>query len=98
MTTGSIHSRGSPALCARRLRRAMSKPTAFRRKFCKGGKTKMKSRHLRAERAKLIEEARELIERKNPTAEDVRKFDRMMVRADEMKAQIDRAERAEADG
>lgn len=55
----------------------------------------MKSKELRAKRAKLIEDARALISSDAPSAEDTAKFDAMMTEADGLKAQIDRIERAD---
>jgi HK97 family phage major capsid protein len=55
----------------------------------------MKSKELRAKRAKLIEDARALISVDAPTAEATTKFDEMMAEADGLKAQIDRIERAD---
>jgi HK97 family phage major capsid protein len=55
----------------------------------------MKSKDLRAKRAKLIEDARALISVDAPSAEDTAKFDAMMAEADGLKAQIDRIERAD---
>src|SRR3954449_4845369 len=57
----------------------------------------MKSRELRARRAKLIEDARALISDKYCTAEETMKFDRMMAEADRLKGQIDRIEQVEAE-
>lgn len=56
----------------------------------------MKSKEVRAKRAKLIEDARALISGDAPSAEDTAKFDTMMAEADGLKAQIDRIERADA--
>lgn len=55
----------------------------------------MKSKELRAKRAKLIEDARALISSDAPSAEDTTRFDAMMSEADGLKAQIDRIERAD---
>lgn len=55
----------------------------------------MKSKELRAKRAKLIEDARALISGDTVSAEDNAKFDTMMADADGLKAQIDRIERAD---
>lgn len=55
----------------------------------------MKSRDLRARRAKLVEDARALISDRHCTSEDTLKFDRMMAEADRLKGQIDRVEQAE---
>ena len=57
----------------------------------------MKSRELRARRAKLIEDARALISDKYCSAEETMKFDRMMAEADRLKGQIDRIEQVEAE-
>jgi HK97 family phage major capsid protein len=57
----------------------------------------MKSRELRARRAKLIEDARALISDKYCSAEETMKFDKMMVEADRLKEQIDRVEQLEAE-
>jgi HK97 family phage major capsid protein len=57
----------------------------------------MTSRELRAQRAKLIEDARALISGDAPTAEDNAKFDAMMLEADNLKAQFDRIERADTE-
>ena len=56
----------------------------------------MNTKELRAKRATLIENARKLIDVEKPTAEQNAEFDAMMAEADELKAQIDRQERAEA--
>src|ERR1700694_5424012 len=53
------------------------------------------SRALRVKRAKLIEDARELTFAKVMTPEMARKYDAMMAKADDLKAQIDRLERAD---
>lgn len=55
----------------------------------------MRSKELRAKRAKLVEDARALISGDDPSAEDTAKFDAMMADADTIKGQIDRIERAE---
>lgn len=55
----------------------------------------MKSKELRAKRARLIEDARALISSDAPTAEQTAQFDTMMAEADALKAQIDRVERAD---
>jgi len=55
----------------------------------------MKSKELRAKRAKLIEDARALISSDAPTAEQTAQFDTMMAEADTLKGQIDRVERAD---
>jgi len=57
----------------------------------------MKSRELRARRAKLIEDARALIGDKYCSAEETMKFDKMMAEADRLKEQIDRVEQLEAE-
>jgi HK97 family phage major capsid protein len=57
----------------------------------------MKSRELRARRAKLIEDARALISDKYCTAEETMKFEKMMAEADRLKEQIDRVEQLEAE-
>src|SRR3954447_16916981 len=57
----------------------------------------MKSRELRARRAKLIEDARALIGDRHCTAEDTLKFDAMMAEADRLKGQIDRVDQVEAE-
>lgn len=54
----------------------------------------MMSLSLRAERAKLIEDARAIIDVENPTSEDNAKFDQMLDHAEIIKAQIDRIEKA----
>ena len=56
----------------------------------------MRSLDLRAQRAKLIEDARAVIDTDTPHAEDLAKFDEMMDAADRMKQQIDRIEKAQA--
>jgi hypothetical protein len=55
----------------------------------------MRSKELRAQRAKLIEDARALISGDSPSEEDTTKFDAMMAEGDKLKAQIDRIERAD---
>lgn len=56
----------------------------------------MKSKELRAKRAKLIEDARALLPTDRlPTEEENQKFDTAMAEADGLKAQIDRIERAD---
>jgi HK97 family phage major capsid protein len=55
----------------------------------------MRSKELRAKRAKLIEDARALIAVDAPGAEAHAKFDQMMKEADDLKAQIDRLEIAD---
>ena len=55
----------------------------------------MRSKELRAKRAKLIEDARALIDVENPSAEALAKFDAAMTEADGIKAQIDRLEIAD---
>src|SRR4051812_36741037 len=57
----------------------------------------MKSRELRARRAKLVEDARALIGDRHCTAEDTLRFDKMMAEADRLKGQIDRIEQVEAE-
>src|SRR6476659_6111995 len=57
----------------------------------------MKSRELRARRAKLIADARALISDKYCSAEETMKFDKMMAEADRLKGQIDRIETVEAE-
>ena len=56
----------------------------------------MRSKELRAKRAKLISDARALINGETVTAEQNTQFDAMMTEADELKARIDRIETAEA--
>jgi HK97 family phage major capsid protein len=56
----------------------------------------MQSKTLRQERAKLVLDARALINKESATAEDQAKCDEMLVKAEALKAQIDRIERAEA--
>ena len=56
----------------------------------------MRSKELRAKRAKLIADARALINGETVTAEQNAQFDAMMAEADELKARIDRIETAEA--
>jgi len=53
------------------------------------------SRDLRAQRAKLIEDARALHDQETVSAEDMAKFDAMMFEADSLKAKIDQIERAD---
>ncbi len=55
----------------------------------------MRSKELRAQRAKLIEDARALISGAVTTPEQNAKFDEMMAEADQLKEQIDRIERAD---
>lgn len=55
----------------------------------------MKSKELRAKRAKLVADARALTNGDTMTAEQAAQFDAMMEEADKIKAQIDRIERAE---
>src|SRR4051794_19896111 len=57
----------------------------------------MKSRELRAQRAKLIEDARALVGDRHCTAQDTLRFDKMMAEADRLKGQIDRVEQLEAE-
>jgi hypothetical protein len=52
----------------------------------------MKSRELRARRAKLVEDARALAADRAFSKEDSIKFDRMMAESDRLKEQIDRIE------
>ncbi|MBS1029148.1 phage major capsid protein [Gluconobacter albidus] len=56
----------------------------------------MRSKELRAKRAKLIADARALINGETVTAEQSAQFDAMMAEADELKARIDRIETADA--
>lgn len=56
----------------------------------------MKSKELRAKRAKLIDDARALANGETMTAEQATQFDAMMAEADQIKGQIDRIEKAEA--
>lgn len=56
----------------------------------------MRSKELRQQRAKLVEDARALVNKDTPTAEDSAKFDELMARADTLKAEIDRIERVES--
>lgn len=56
----------------------------------------MRTKELRAQRAKLIEDARREIEGDNPTAEQLAKYDEILARVDALKGQIDRLERADA--
>ena len=53
------------------------------------------AKDLREQRAKLVADARALVDRANPSAEDSAKFDDLMAKADDLKAQIDRIERAD---
>ncbi|MFT8795169.1 MAG: phage major capsid protein [Acetobacter orientalis] len=55
----------------------------------------MKSKELRAKRAKLIDDARALANGESMTAEQATQFDAMMAEADQLKGQIDRIEKAE---
>lgn len=55
----------------------------------------MRSKELRAKRAKLISDASALINGETVTAEQNTQFDAMMTKADELKARIDRIEAAE---
>ena len=48
----------------------------------------MKAKALRAQRAKLIEDARALVNERYATADDHRRFDSMMAEADHIKAQL----------
>lgn len=54
-----------------------------------------RAKELRASRAKLVADARTILDKANPTAEDNLKFDELMGEADKLKAQIDRIERAD---
>src|SRR3954451_6254798 len=64
----------------------------------KGQETEiMKSRELRARRAKLVEDARALVSDRHCTSEDTIKFDKMMAEADRLKVQIDQMERVETE-
>lgn len=56
----------------------------------------MRSKTLRAQRAKLISDASALINGENVTPEQTTQFDAMMTEADKIKGQIDRIEAAEA--
>jgi HK97 family phage major capsid protein len=53
------------------------------------------AKDLRAERAQLVADARALVDKANPSNEDNAQFDALMEKGDEIKAQIDRLERAE---
>src|SRR6267154_980180 len=53
------------------------------------------SRSLRVKRAKLIDDARELAHSKVMTPEMAASYDKMMAKADDLKVQIDRLERAD---
>ena len=55
----------------------------------------MKSKELREKRAKLVVDARAIVDKENPTAEDTTKFDALMAEADRLKVEIDRVERLE---
>jgi HK97 family phage major capsid protein len=57
----------------------------------------LKSKELRESRAKLIADARQILEKKELTAEDRTKYDQIMADADAQKADIDRYERVEAE-
>jgi HK97 family phage major capsid protein len=57
----------------------------------------LKSKELRQQRAKLVTEAQEILKKDKLTAEDRGKFDAMMTDADNLKADIDRYERVEAE-
>ena len=52
----------------------------------------MRTKYLRAQRAKLIADARALIDKDSPTTEELAKFDAMMKDADGIKAQYERME------
>jgi len=54
----------------------------------------MTAKELRAQRAKLVADANAIIAKDNPSAEDNAKFDELMNAADDLKARIDRLERA----
>ncbi len=54
-----------------------------------------RAKELRASRAKLVADARTILDKANPTAEDSAKFDDLMAEADKLKAEIDRHERAD---
>ena len=56
----------------------------------------MRTKDLRAARAKLIEDARALITAENPDGEAFANFDRMMDEADGIQAQFERMEKADA--
>jgi HK97 family phage major capsid protein len=53
------------------------------------------AKELRAQRAKLVADARAIMDKAEVTAEDSAQFDTLMAKADEIKGQIDRVERAE---
>lgn len=55
----------------------------------------MDKKELLAKRAQLVAQARELLNKKEFTAEDQAQFDAMMADADALKAQVERAERLE---
>lgn len=55
----------------------------------------MRTKALREKRAKIVSDARGLIDKDNPTAEDMAAFDAAMAEADTIKAQIDRIEKAD---
>lgn len=57
----------------------------------------MRSKDLRAQRAKLIEDARAILDAPDAGEEHNAKFDAMMVEADALKATIERIERADAE-
>ncbi|WP_419900781.1 phage major capsid protein [Roseomonas sp. USHLN139] len=54
----------------------------------------MRTKELRAKRAKLITDAQALIDKEGATPEEITRFDAMMAEADTLKAQIDGLERA----
>ncbi|MFT4098620.1 MAG: phage major capsid protein [Rhodoblastus sp.] len=51
-----------------------------------------RAKDLRASRAKLVADARAIVDKDNPSVEDNAKFDELMGEADKLKAQIDRLE------
>lgn len=55
-----------------------------------------KIKELREKRAKLVAQAREIINREEITAEDEAQFDKLMAEADKLKDEIDRLERLDA--
>lgn len=56
----------------------------------------MRSKALRAQRAQIVADARKLIDKDAPSAEDMAAFDAAMADSDKLKAQIDALERHEA--
>ncbi|ONG58803.1 hypothetical protein BKE38_01865 [Pseudoroseomonas deserti] len=54
----------------------------------------MRTKELRAKRAKLITDAQALIDKEGETPEEIIRFDAMMAEADGLKAQIDCLENA----